>query len=265
MKKLITGLLCLSATLAWARAGTKEEIIRLQSDVLQLQNQIRILQKSFDDQSGVLRSLLEQLNDQVAKTTLTMETLSEALRTQKADSTSAVNGLRQEIQSLSIKLDDTNNRIAAVHRKLEENQLQFNTIRTVPMAAAGGSVEPDRVYAASYNDYLMGNYDLAIAGFKDFLANYPESEYHDNAAYYLGDSYYRQGRFDLAVEALDQAINLYPKGDKTPVAFYKKGMALVQLQRMKEALDTFRILIKLFPDSPEATLAQDELSRLGGS
>ena len=47
-------------------AGTKEEIIRLQSDVLQLQNQIRMLQKSIDDNGSVFRSLLEQLNDQVA-------------------------------------------------------------------------------------------------------------------------------------------------------------------------------------------------------
>ena len=32
-----------------------------------------------------------------------------------------------------------------------------------------------------YNDYLMGNYALAVDGFQDFLANYPESEYADNS------------------------------------------------------------------------------------
>ena len=33
---------------SWAMAGTEEELVRLQNDVLQLQNQIRLLQKSTD-------------------------------------------------------------------------------------------------------------------------------------------------------------------------------------------------------------------------
>ena len=61
-------------------AGTKEEIIRLQSDILQLQNQIRLVKKGADESNAILKSLLEQLNDQIATTNLTIDNLTKVLR-----------------------------------------------------------------------------------------------------------------------------------------------------------------------------------------
>jgi len=245
--------------------GTKEEIVRLQSDVLQLQELVRTLQKAVDEKNGMMLSLLEQLNDQVAKGNLAgdeMKGAVESARAQTLTLESTVQELRDSVQLLSTKFDDTNNRIASLQRKLEENQMQIQTLRTVPREAVV-DVDPDRVYSASYNDYLMGNYALAIDGFRDYLANYPESEYADNAAYYLGDCYLQQGRQELAIQAFDQLINLYPKGDKTPVAYYKKALAQQEMQRMEDAIATLKALSKLFPDTREAKLAEEELAKFG--
>jgi len=249
----------------WGYAGTKEEIVRLQSDVLQLQEQIRLLQKSSDDRGNVLKSLLEQLNDQIAKSNLAMENLTQAMSGQKAEVGTAVSTLRQEIQKLSVKLDDTNNRIAGLYQKVEDSQVKASSLRNLPSAANNttGGVEPDQVYSQAYNDYLMGNYDLAITGFQDFLTNYPNSEYADNAIHYLGVCYFEQNRYEQAIQAFDQVINLYPKGDKTPVAYFKKAAAYQELQKNNEAVDTWKKLYTLFPDSQEAKLAAQELEKLG--
>jgi tol-pal system protein YbgF len=258
---IFLGLLCPSSILG----GTKEEIVRLQSDVLQLQELIRTLQKAIDDKNGVMLSLLEQLNDQVAKGNLDndeMKTAVNAARTQTLTLESVVQELRDDMQLLSTKFDDTNNRIASLQRRLEENQMQIQTLRTVP-TEPGAELDPDRVYSASYNDYLMGNYALAIDGFRDYLASYPESEYADNAAYYLGDCYLQQGRQELAIQAFDQLINLYPKGDKTPVAYFKKAVAQQEMQRMEDAIATLKALSKLYPDTREAKLAEEELAKFG--
>ena len=244
------------------RAGTKEEIIRLQSDVLQLQNHIRMLQKSIDDNGAVFRSLLEQLNDQVAKAMLSMDGLNRSLQAQKAGVSSSVDGVREELQNLSVKLDDTNTRISALQQKTEENQLKIKSLRTVP-TATGGEIEPDQAYSAAYNDFLMGNYDLAISGFQDFLNTYPDSEYADNAIYYLGTCYSEQGRQEQAIQTFDQVINLYPKGDKSPVAYFKKALAYRQLERNTEAIETFKRLITTYPESQEAVRANQELQQLG--
>jgi tol-pal system protein YbgF len=246
-------------------AGTKEEIVRLQSDVLQLQNQIRLLEKMLTENNGTIVSLLEQLNDQSAESKVQFDQLISGMAVTRTSATSVeetLNQMRDEIQLLSTKLDETNGRVAALHRKLEDNQMQVQTLRTAS-SEPGQEVEPDRVYSASYNDYLMGNYALAVDGFQDFLANFPDSEYADNAAYYLGDCYVKQGKHELAIQAFEQVINLYPDADKTPTAYYKKAVALEQLQRLEQAIDTLKRLEALFPNAPEAQLARDELVKLG--
>jgi len=246
----------------WAWAGTKEEIIRLQKDVLQLQNQIRLLQKSNDDNGGVILSLLEQLNDQIARTNLQMESLSEALQEQKVVQGTVVEELRKDLQTLSVKWDDTNSRIASLQGSLQENQVKIQSLRQTP-GTETGAMEADQVYSTVYNDFLMGNYDMAIAGFQDFLSNYPDSEYSDNAAYYLGVCYQEAKRYEQAISAFDQVIGLYPNGDKTPQAYYKKAAALEETRKSQESVETLRKLVAIFPDSQEAILAGQDLEKLG--
>jgi tol-pal system protein YbgF len=265
MKKFLMTLALTSLVTAPLFSGTKEEIIRLQSDVLQLQDLIRVLQKTMDERNGMIVSLLEQLNDQAAESQVTLrqfDTQFLSAKTQSSSLEKAIEGMRRDLETLSAKLDETNNRVASIHRRVDESQMQIQTLRTAP-SGTPAEVDPDRAYSAYYNDYLMGNFALAINGFQDFLANYPDSELADNAAYYLGDSYLKQGRHELAVQTFDQVINLYPKGDKTPVAYYKKATALEQMQKIEDAVAALRQLQKLYPKSHEATLAQQELERLG--
>ena len=261
MKKLAVFLLVGFFAIPGVRAQ-REEIVRLQSDVLQLQNQIRELQKRMDERNGMIVSLLEQLNDQAAQNSRQFEDVGSVVRSESQEVRQAVDALGQELRQFGIRLEDVTNRLASLQKRVEENQMRVQTLRSAP-GELGMEVEPDQAYAASYNDYLMGNYELAIAGFQDFLSNYPDSEYADNAAYYLGDSYLKQGRYDQAVQAFDQVINLYPREDKTPVAYYKKAQALENMQRMDEAIQSLKALTTLFPDSLEAGLARDELARIG--
>ena len=265
MKKFLAPFICIFlGSHYWGLAGTKEEIVRLQSDVLQLGNQVRLLQKRFEDDHSILQSLLEQLNDQVARSNVAAEAIAEAMRGQTADVETSLAQVRQDIQKLSIKWDDTNNRIAALQEGLRESRLRLNSLRQIPSALDGGEViAPDQVYNAAYNDYLMGNYDLAIAGFTDFLSTYPESELTDNALYYMGVAYQSQRQYERAIQAFDQVINLYPKADKTPIAYYKKARALQELQKNLEAVQVLKRLLIVFPDSQEATLAKEELEALG--
>ena len=155
------------------------------------------------------------------------------------------------------------NRISALQQKTEENQLKIKSLRTLP-TASGGEIEPDQAYSAAYNDFLMGNYDLAIAGFQDFLNTYPDSEYADNAVYYLGTCYSEQGRQEQAIQTFDQVINLYPKGDKSPVAYFKKALAYRRLERKHRShRDLQNGLITTYPESQEAVRAKQELQQLG--
>ena len=71
MKQMLFSLIiCTLLISSTAYGGTKEEIMRLHNDVLALQNQLRMLDKTLREQTDGLRSLLGQLNDQAGKTNL---------------------------------------------------------------------------------------------------------------------------------------------------------------------------------------------------
>lgn len=269
MYRFWTFLFALGLCTALATAGTKEELIRLQSDVLQLTNQLQQLQKSTTENDAVLRTLLEQLSDRVAALKSSLDTLNQnlsqnltqILQTSRADNKGMAEQLSQAVQSLSLKLDDTNSRIGTLSQKFEENKQRTEKL-TSPMQA-GPNVPPDQLYNAAYNDYLLGNYDLAIQAFRDYLQRFNASELADDALYYIGVSFFDQKKYEQAIQSFDQLIQLYPRGNKTPTAYFKKGMAFLAIEKTGDAITQLQYVYANFPGTPEANLAEQELRRMG--
>jgi uncharacterized protein YlxW (UPF0749 family) len=79
-----------------AHAGTKEDLARLQADVLALQNQIRQLEKTFAERADGIQSLVVQLNDQVGKSSLVLGKLSTTLENQSSGDTSTMQAVLKE-------------------------------------------------------------------------------------------------------------------------------------------------------------------------
>ncbi|MBI4482468.1 MAG: tol-pal system protein YbgF [Acidobacteria bacterium] len=244
-------------------AGTKEEIIRLQSDVLALQNQIRLLQKSFDGSAALNKSLLEQLNDQAAKTGLALQEVSKDITDSQASFKHDIQQLVSELRTLALKMDDTNARIGALSVQMAEKQVKEDQLRTQVPLVPGGSPAPDQIYYNAYSDFLQGHYDLAIQGFRDYLQSYKETELADNAQYYIGESHYSTAKFNEALLAYDQVIHLYPQGDKVAPSYLKKGLALIELQHNEDAIVQLQAVVKNFPTSPEANTARQKLEEMG--
>src|SRR3954453_17801339 len=65
--QFLIGLMLLSAASTPAIAGTKEQLIQLQTQMQALQDQMARMQQSFDERMGVMRNLVEQTTDSVNK------------------------------------------------------------------------------------------------------------------------------------------------------------------------------------------------------
>lgn len=274
MVRLFSRILPFLLLIAPAAAGTKEELIRLQTDVLQLTSQLQLLQKSITESNAIMKTLLEQLNDRVAGLKVSLDglnqslnqnlgqTLSQMAQASRADNKLLTDQITQSVQGLSLKLDDTNGRVATLSQRLEENnKAQAQKLDT--LTGAGPSVPPDQLYNAAYNDYLLGNYDLAIQAFRDYLERFKDSEMADDAMYYIGVSYFDQKKHEQAVQAYDQLTELYPKGNKVATAQFKKAMALQVMQKATDAIAQLQSVYADFPNTPEANLAEQELRRMG--
>jgi tol-pal system protein YbgF len=262
-----TLIFCLSAcflfSLPLAQAGTKEEIMRLQSDVLAMQNQIREFEKSLNERTDGLKSLVVQLNDQVAKSNLILDKVSKTLETQAAGTRSNDQALLQEIRALSGKMDDAATRISALAQQVADLKIQAKPL--APEGPAGGMGTQQSVYDQAYSDYVQGSFDLAIQGFTDYLRNNPGGEKTPAAHFYLGDAYSIQGKIPQAIAAFTRVINDYPGSEQLASALFKRGRAELAMKESDTAIADFRAVIDKFPTAPEAERAKDELQKLGVS
>ena len=262
MKKSFCGclLVALLSGSPAAHAGTKEELMRLQNDVLTLQNQVREFEKTFSERTDALKSLVEQLNDQVAKSSLLLNRISEMMENQVSGASTNYQVLAQEVRSLSSKIDDANTRISALAQQLAEWKVQA---KPITQGAVAGSASGDSIYNQAFTDLIQGNFDLAIQGFTAYLNSFPTGEKAAAAQYNIGEAYYNLNKLPQAVAAFTRVINEYAGSDRVASALFKRAKAELALQETQNAIADFKDLIERYPMSSEASLAKAELQKLG--
>jgi TolA-binding protein len=260
-KKYFALLIALMVMLPLARAGTKEDLLRLQADVNALRDQIRELEKTFSFRVDGLKSLLEQLNDQVAESNLVLERVSKTLETQASGATSSDQMLIEEIRNLSQKMDDTATRVSAMAQQLSELKVQSNTFGQT--GAFGSSLAPNDLFDQAEEDFVEGNVDLAIQGFTAYLNNYPGGEMAAAALSRIGDAYTHQNMLPQAVTVFTRVINDYPDSDKVAGALWKRANVQLSMEESDNAIEDLKNIVTNFPDSSESDLAKGKLKELG--
>jgi tol-pal system protein YbgF len=121
---------------------------------------------------------------------------------------------------------------------------------------------PSEAYQLAYNDYLKGNYDLALMGFNNFLEQFEKTSLAPNAQYWIGESYYGKQDYLNAIESFQKVISDYPDSNKVPGAILKSGYAYIELSDKERAKTNLRKVIESYPFTKEAELAKDRLSKL---
>ncbi|MBU1186228.1 MAG: tol-pal system protein YbgF [Acidobacteria bacterium] len=145
---------------------------------------------------------------------------------------------------------------------LSGESLRDNRPEGTEQPALNPNLDAREIYNMAHEDYLKGNYSLAIDGFKIYLQQFPESPYADNALYWIGECFYSQEIYDTAMDYFQRLILEYPQGDKVPAAYLKRGISLMQLKRDDEALSVFRLLISKHPLEEESKIAQQKIKEI---
>ncbi len=120
-----------------------------------------------------------------------------------------------------------------------------------------------RAYRAAYGAWRSRDLPLCIDQFRQFLQNYPDSAYADDATYWMADCYFKDGDFKTAILRFDAVVVRYPTGNKAADALYREGEALLRLGRARVAGRAFERVLREYPDSARAPEAQRQLDLLG--
>jgi len=124
------------------------------------------------------------------------------------------------------------------------------------------NLSAQEIYNMAYADYLKGNFQLAIDGFKIYLDNFSQSPFADNALYWIGECHFSQKEYEQAIDRFNELILNFPLGDKIPAAYLKKGISLTELERKEEALTVFKLLVSKYPLDDETKIAQEKIKEL---
>ncbi len=95
--------------------------------------------------------------------------------------------------------------------------------------------------------------------FQAFLDRYPQSEYADNAQYWLGESYYVTGNYQIALESFQNLMNNFPQSTKVADSLLKVGYTHYELKQWELARAALTQVQKQYPNTTVARLAENRL------
>ena len=125
------------------------------------------------------------------------------------------------------------------------------------------SPEDEKVsYDIAFQSLKDLKYADAAEQFQDFLGKYPNSEYADNAQYWLGESYYVTRNYDIALEAFQGLMNTYPDSPKVADGLLKIGYTHYELKQWDQARAALTQVQEQYPDTTLARLAGSRLRSL---
>jgi tol-pal system protein YbgF len=112
---------------------------------------------------------------------------------------------------------------------------------------------------------LRRDYDLAIDGFRTFLANHGESRVPDaqrlvpEAHYWLGESQFQTKQFNDAAETFLKIYKEYPNAVKAPDALLRLGQSLAELGERETACASLGQVLTKYPKaSPNVRRAVEQ-------
>jgi len=251
----------------------KKDTLLLMQRLDTMQQMIITQQKTLDTQTAVLKTLIEQANDNVNSMKVAMEELKKSTGQNLANNNARFDSMTSEVQSLSSSQEEILARIAKLSEQLAQTQNILQTLNTPPATTVSGPGAPvpptvpdaETLYKSGLSAFNGGQYQLAVQSFQEYLQFYGTTDLASNAQFYIGESYYSQGEYDKAVEEYNKCVERYPSGNKVAAAQLKKGYALLAQDKESAGVSELRSLIKRYPSSREADLARQRLRKLGVS
>ena len=180
-------------------------------------------------------------------------------------------GNKKKEEEYQNKLDDIVLRINFIENFLEiggRSENRGDAAAKTPVAAALPAKEPvkkldkESMYSMAYQIFKEGNYGKARTEFQNFLAVYPETEYSDNAQFWIGECYFFEKNYEKAILEYEKVIKNYPGGNKVSYALLKQGLSFLKLNDKTSAKLLLQQVIKDYPNTNQARIARAKLQEI---
>lgn len=264
--------------------ATSDDVGRLQwtlnelkADVRKLDVRVKEMEEQSSDKKGDFEKRLDGLEDSQKATSKTVSDLFvktqsltrdiqqltgslEELRHSYETEKKSIKGdetFRREINEIRVAVEDINKKVTQLEQSLasikKEEQVKLPEEKKVEKPDIKGA------YTKAYETLQAGRTKESRDMFNSFLKDYPDSEYTDNARFWIAESYYKDGSYEDAILAYEELFRRHPDSDKIPAAMLKQGLAFYELKDKRTGRLILERLIEKFPDSEQAKIAEKKL------
>ena len=242
-------------------SSQNKDIIRLQADLITLQQQVKQIQSSIDQNNSVIKALVEKIADQVNTVSGGLQKVNQALDQAigglRSQNDTSAKEMRTTLSNLNTRVGELQEGLSGVRAQINSLSKQVTTIKTTSEPLAG----PNDLWKSAMLSLYSGLYDLAVGDFQEFLSKNPNDPRAPEAHLRIGDAYFNQKKYEQAVTEYDFVLQKYPESDTSRAALLKKGLALAE-HDTPQAITTLNEVVKKFPNTSEASSAQTKLREL---
>ena len=201
----------------------------------------------------------------VARTDSTITAGAEANSRMRADVSTSLSELRDEID----KLLESNEQLMAKIQQMESRPTKVIIRDTVGDSTVidprpkvdtnPPGVDCTEIYDESFLKVRRGEYEGAIEGFRSFLAECPDHDVAENAYYWIGECYYSMEKYQDAVTDLEYLIENYQASPNIGRAVFKLARSYQELDRKDKACELFQRLVDDHSGTLESEQAKEQL------
>ncbi|TFG93852.1 MAG: tol-pal system protein YbgF [Syntrophobacterales bacterium] len=278
MKNL--AILFLAVAFTCTGCATQEELYRAESHLGSKITAIRELAGENRDLINSNRDLINSSRDLINSN----RDFINSSRKIQADVGADLEGLRDSVQKLRGATEKLDVQVSLLESKTEDPRSALNDIssrltylenylgigKTEDKVGEDGKVgspekgEPtltgrEEAYANAYSMFKSGRYEAAREEFQKFLKAFPDSEFSDNAQFWIGECDYFKGKYEEAIIEYEAVIKNYPTGNKVPNALLKQALSFLKLGDKSSAKLLLQGVIKDYPNTTPASVARKKL------
>ena len=188
------------------------------------------------------RKVLQEIEKNLENITLNITKLSDENTKTFEKISSKVNKLEATVSRLQIAL-------------VSKEEIEKNVVNKSNLMSQLGRED----YQAAFELLKEGDYETARNSFISFIELYQESEFLDDAKYWLAETYYAQRSYLKALEEFESIQIQFPDSGKIPETILKSGFCYFELGNFEQAKQILNLVTSQYPNTSVARLAAQKL------
>ena len=235
----------------------------------QLNAKLADLNKSRADEDLKLRTQyakinasLEELKDEVQSLKGRFEQTGFMIQQQKNAVEKADNQHQIKLDKIAINLNQIETRLQYIEQYLNFESAASRHRKAEATVSEEKKLSDKELYISAKQAFDQGDFEGARAGFEKIIKDFPKSDQTDNAQFWIGEIYYREKWYEKAILEYQKVIEHYPKGNKVPASLLKQGFAFLSLGDKANARLILNELAKKYPETNEGKIATQKLKEI---